>query len=115
MYLTNVYFWQILYILKYIYSLIICSHRFVLLNFFDILTEKQDKMVINERLICSDVTHLESLLAVLQVQAVWTVPVAVNDVCLSVTVKVCQRHTSPVLISVFNSCHHTITHKSEGG
>lgn len=60
-------------------------------------------------------THLESLLGVLQVEAVWAVPVAVNDVCLSIAVKVGQRHPSPVLISVFNSCHHTITHKSEGG
>lgn len=59
--------------------------------------------------------HLESLLAVLQVQPVWAVPVTVNDICLSVAVKVGQRHTSPVLIPVFNTCHHTITHESEGG
>lgn len=54
--------------------------------------------------------HLESLLAVLQVQAVRTVPVAINYIRLSVAVKVGERHTSAVLISVFNSCHHDGRH-----
>lgn len=49
-------------------------------------------------------SHLESLLAVLQVQAVWTVPVAINYIRFSIAIKVGQCHTSAMLISVFNSC-----------
>lgn len=53
---------------------------------------------------CGCNSHPEFLLAVLQVKAMWTVPVAVNNVSLPVTIEVSKSNTSAVLISVFNSC-----------
>lgn len=36
----------------------------------------------------------------LQIEAVWAIPVAVDDVHFAVTVEVCQGHTSPMLVRV---------------
>lgn len=36
----------------------------------------------------------------LQIEAVWAIPVAINDVYFAVTVEICQGHTSAMLMRV---------------
>lgn len=36
----------------------------------------------------------------LQIEAMWAIPVAVDDVYFAVTVEICQGHTSAVLMRV---------------
>lgn len=54
-------------------------------------------------------THFELLFAVvhLHVQAVRPVPVAVDDVCLAVAVKVSQSNPSSMLHGILHTCRYT--------
>lgn len=36
----------------------------------------------------------------LQIEAVWAIPVAIDDVHFAVTVEICQGYTSPMLVRI---------------